>query len=143
MKISDILRSKGSAVITVHPDAPIEEALRTLVEHDIGALVVADGTIQGIFTERDVLRAAATDVHRLANAQVRDLMTADVVTATPDHDIQHVMDVMTSRRIRHLPVLAGDVVCGMISMRDVINALRQSAQTENQQLHAYITGTPL
>lgn len=143
MKISDILRSKGSAVITVHPDAPIEDALRTLVEHDIGALVVADGAIQGIFTERDVLRAAATDVRRLANAHVRDLMTADVVTATPEHDIQHVMDVMTSRRIRHLPVVAGDVVCGMISMRDVINALRQSAQTENQQLHAYITGTPL
>ena len=143
MKISDILRSKGSAVITVPPDAPIEDALRTLVEHDIGALVVADGAIQGIFTERDVLRAAAIDVRRLANARVRDLMTADVVTATPDHDIQHVMDVMTSRRIRHLPVVAGDVVCGMISMRDVINALRQSAQTENQQLHAYITGTPL
>ena len=61
MRISDILRSKGSSVITVHPDAPVEQALRTLVENDIGAVVVVDDAIRGIFTERDVLRAAASD----------------------------------------------------------------------------------
>ncbi|HEY0305288.1 MAG TPA: CBS domain-containing protein [Longimicrobiales bacterium] len=143
MKISDILRSKGSACVTVHPDIPVTEALRTLVEHDIGAVVVVDDTIKGIFTERDVLRAAASDIQRLAHARVRDLMTVDVVTATPDHDIQHVMNVMTEHRIRHLPVVAGGEVRGMISIRDVVNALRQTAENENQQLHAYITGTPL
>ena len=143
MKISDILRSKGSACVTVHPDIQVTEALRTLVEHDIGAVVVVDDTIKGIFTERDVLRAAAADIQRLANARVRDLMTVDVVTATPDHDIQHVMNVMTEHRIRHLPVVAGGEVRGMISIRDVVNALRQTAENENQQLHAYITGTPL
>jgi CBS domain-containing protein len=143
MKISDILRTKGSAVVTVIPDRPIQDALRTLVDHGIGALVVFDGRLQGIVTERDVLRFAATDLERLGSALVRDLMTVDVITTTPEADIHHVMDIMTERRIRHLPVLANGSLCGIISIGDVVNALRQSVEAENQHLHAYITGTPL
>jgi CBS domain-containing protein len=143
MKISDILRTKGSAVVTVIPDRPIQDALRTLVDHGIGALVVFDGRLQGIITERDVLRFAATDLQGLGSAQVRDLMTVDVITTTPEADIHHVMDIMTERRIRHLPVLANGSLCGIISIGDVVNALRQSVEAENQHLHAYITGTPL
>jgi CBS domain-containing protein len=143
MKISEILRSKGHHVVMVEPDRPIEEALRILVDHDIGALLVFDDRVRGIITERDVLRAAATDVRRLETARVSDLMTKDVITVTPDADIMHIMDVMTERRIRHLPVVAEGAVVAMISIRDVVNALRQTAESENRQLHAYITGTPL
>lgn len=143
MKVSDILRSKGSAVVTVQPDRPIQEALRMLVEHNIGAMVVFDDGLQGIISERDVLRSAAADLKRLESAHVRDLMTSDVITATPDTDIQHVMDIMTERGIRHLPVLNEGLLCGMISIRDVVNAVRQNVETENQHLHAYISGTPL
>lgn len=143
MKISDILRSKGAQVITVHPDRPVQEALRMLVDHNIGALLVVDERVRGIISERDVLRHAATDIVRLQSARVSDLMTANVITATPQTEINDVMNVMVQRGIRHLPVLAGDEICGMISMRDVINALRQDAETEKQQLHAYITGTSL
>lgn len=143
MKVSDILRSKGPAVVTVHPDRPIQEALRMLVEHNIGAMVVFEGGLQGIISERDVLRFAATDLKRLESAHVRDLMTRDVITATPETDIQHVMDIMTERGIRHLPVLNEGSLCGMISIRDVVNAVRQNVENENQHLHAYISGTPL
>ncbi|HET9440928.1 MAG TPA: CBS domain-containing protein [Longimicrobiales bacterium] len=143
MKVSDILRTKGSAVVTVEPDRPIQDALRMLVEHNIGAMVVFEGGLQGIISERDVLRFAATDLKRLESAHVRDLMTRDVITATPETDIQHVMDIMTERGIRHLPVLNEGSLCGMISIRDVVNAVRQNVENENQHLHAYISGTPL
>jgi CBS domain-containing protein len=143
MQIADILRAKGSAVITVAPDVPIQEAMRSLVEHGIGALVVVEDGLQGIVTERDLLRAAAADVQRLTTARVRDLMTARVITATPDSDIEQVMDIMSERRIRHLPIVDGGGVCGIISIGDVVNALRQHVETENRHLHAYIAGTPL
>lgn len=143
MKISDILRAKGSTVITVAPEAPVQEAVRTLVAHNIGALVVVDRGIRGILTERDMLRVAAEDSRRLAEARVRDLMTTAVITATPDAGIREVMDTMTERHIRHLPILDGADLCGIISIGDVVNALRQSVETENRYLHAYIAGTPL
>ena len=143
MKTADILRAKGSDVITIGPDRPIQEAMRLLVDHNIGALVVFDGQLHGIITERDLLRTAASDIQRLASARVRDLMTTAVITTTADSDIGHVMDVMSERRIRHLPVMSGTSVCGMISIGDVVNALRQHAETENSQLHAYIAGSPM
>jgi CBS domain-containing protein len=143
MKVSDILRTKGSEVVTVRPDQPIQDAIRMLVDNDIGAMVVFDGELNGIISERDVLRFAATDIQRLVTARVRDLMTAHVITTTPEADIQNVMDVMTEHRIRHLPVVREGSICGIISIRDVVNALRQNVQAENAHLHAYISGTPL
>jgi CBS domain-containing protein len=143
MIIAEILRSKGSAVVTVPPSWSIPDAMRLLVEHGIGALVVIEERIEGILTERDLLRSAAASPDGLARARVEDLMTREVITTTPDADIRQVMDVMTERRIRHLPVVADGLVCGMISIGDVVNALRQHVETENRQLHAYITGTPL
>lgn len=143
MKIRDLLRVKGPAVITIAPDVPIQQAMRTLVENQIGALVVADGKLRGIVTERDLLRWGAEDVHRLATSRVRDLMTVEVITATPDAEIEEVMDIMTERRIRHLPIMEDGVLSGIISIGDVVNALRQSVEVENRYLHAYIEGTPL
>ena len=144
MTIRDILRGKGAAVFTTSPDAPVGEAMRTMVQHDIGALVVTEeGAVRGIITERDLLRAGAVDVGRLSAGRVRDLMTADVVMAAPTAEIREVMDTLTERRIRHLPVVENGALCGMISIGDVVNALRQSTEEENVYLHAYISGTPL
>ncbi|MEX2584046.1 MAG: CBS domain-containing protein [Gemmatimonadota bacterium] len=143
MKIADILRTKGSAVVTISPEQPIQVAMRVLVEHNIGALVVVDGRLRGIITERDMLRTAAADVRRLESARVEDLMTVEVITTSPAADINHVMDVMTERRIRHLPVVDAGGVCGIISIGDVVNAMRQHVEAENRHLHAYITGIPL
>ena len=143
MTIQEILRSKGPNVITVAPDVAVQEAMATLARHNIGALVVYDGKIRGIITERDLLRAGADDVGRLAGARVRELMTTDVVTATPRADIRGVMDVMTERRIRHLPIVEDGALHGIISIGDVVNALRSSVEAENRYLQAYITGAPL
>lgn len=143
MKIRDILSTKGPGVITIAPDASIQEAMQVLVRHNIGALVVFDGRIQGIITERDLLRCGARDVQELARSRVRDEMTREVITASPDADIVGVMDTMTEHRLRHLPVLEDGNLCGMISIGDVVNALRHSVEAENQYLHAYIEGRPL
>jgi CBS domain-containing protein len=144
MKIREILQAKGTDVVTIAPDAPVPEAMRVLVQHNIGALVVMDGdTIAGIISERDMLRTGAADLNRLATAQVHELMTKVVFTAGIDADIRDVMDTMTERRIRHLPIVHDGKLHGMISVGDVINKLRERSETEIQQLHAYISGTPL
>ena len=143
MRIRDVLRAKGPNVITIAPETSIQEATRVLVRHNIGALVVSDGKLRGILTERDLLHHASEDIPRLAGCRVRDLMTTDVITATPDAEIREVMDIMTEHRIRHLPVLENGTLAGIISIGDVVNALRQSVEAENRFLHAYIQGTPL
>lgn len=143
MKIRDVLAAKGSTVVTVSPATSVVDAMTELVRHDIGAVVVVDGTIRGILSERDLLRAAAADVGRLGTARVQDLMTRDVITAAPDAEIHAVMDIMTARRFRHLPVVDPDgTLCGIITIGDVVNALRQNVEAENRQLHAYIHGVP-
>jgi CBS domain-containing protein len=143
MKIRDILAGKDSTgVVSIAPDASVAAAIAMLVRHDIGAVVVASGdAISGILSERDVLRAAAEDAQRLGTASVRDLMTSNVVTASPEADIQEVMHIMTERRFRHLPVVEHGRLCGMVSIGDVVNALRRSVEDENRHLHAYIHGT--
>jgi CBS domain-containing protein len=144
MKVQEILQAKGRAVITIGPQADIAEAIRTLVEHNIGALVVVfEGQVRGIITERDLLRAAAEDLAHLRDARVADLMTRSVITGTSEADIDAVMHVMSERRIRHLPIVDDGRLTGMISIGDIINALRVHSESENRYLHAYITGVPL
>jgi CBS domain-containing protein len=144
MKIRDILHTKGSSVITVTQDAGITAAVELLVQHDIGALVVIEGAeIAGIITERDMLRAINEGAAEFGELHVRDIMTRDVITGTPEAAVDDVMHVMTEQRIRHLPVVEGGALLGLISIGDVVNAMRREAQAENQQLHAYITGMPL
>ena len=144
MTAREILRSKGVGVTTIAPGATVREAMRLLVEHNIGAVVVVSGdTISGILTERDLLRAGAEDLRQLEDGKVADLMTREVITASESMDLAEVMNIMTKRRIRHLPITRDDRLCGIISIGDVVNALRQSTEAENRYLHAYIAGTPL
>jgi CBS domain-containing protein len=143
MTIQEILRSKGVDVITITPDASVHDAMRVLVRHNIGALIVFDGSIRGILTERDILRAGAENPQRLADIRVQDLMTREVITAPETVELHEVMDTMTERRIRHLPITRGGELRGMISIGDVVNALRRTTEAENRQLHSYIAGTPM
>jgi CBS domain-containing protein len=143
MTIRDILKMKGHAVVTVTPTSSVKQAMAELVRHGIGAVVVYDDGIQGILTERDVLRAAAGDLFRLDSALVQDLMTRTVISASSEADIGEVMNLMTERRFRHLPVVDDGQLTGIISIGDVVNAMRQSVEAENRYLHAYIQGVPL
>jgi CBS domain-containing protein len=140
MKIRDIIARKGPAVVTVPPSTSVQQAMTELVRHNIGAVIVYDGAIRGILSERDLLRAAAQDVRRLETARVDELMTRDVITASPEAEIRQVMQLMSERRFRHLPIVENGQLAGIISIGDVVNAMRETAENENRFLHAYIHG---
>lgn len=142
MRIRDILRRKGGDVVTIGPDRSVLEAVRLLVERNIGSLVVvADDVVRGIITERDVLRLTARRPDDFGDLSVEDVMTRDILTGEPGDEIRHVMRVMTENRVRHLPIVGSDGLRGLISIGDVVLELQQVAEKENDHLKRYIEGT--
>ncbi len=127
MKISDILATKGSQVITIAPDHTLRQAVSLLEEHNIGGLVVVDahGKVQGIITERDIIRYAASDNPDFS-VHVRAIMTRRVITGMPQDDIHSVAHTMTERRFRHLPVIQDDRLVGIVTIGDVVKAQRNN-----------------
>lgn len=141
MKVHEVLDRKGRDVVTVRPQMTVALAVRLLVQHDIGSVVVTEGEeILGILTERDILRLANRDPRALALLPVAEVMTRDLVVGNLDDDLTHVMEVMTTRRVRHLPVVRAGGLQGLISIGDVVNALRRSAEHENGFLRDYVQG---
>ncbi len=141
MKIDEILRTKGRAVVTITPRHTVLEAAGVLVDRNIGSLVVMEGRRPvGILTERDVLRLAAREPESLSTTRVGDAMTRDMITARPGDRLHQMMDVMTRERIRHLPVVDRGELAGIISIGDLVNACRVSAEAENSHLRQYIQG---
>jgi len=141
MTIREILRSKGDNVVTIHRSRTVLDAMRLLMHHRIGALVVAEGRdVMGIITERDVLRLGAEDPAALIDTPVKDVMTTELVVGVPDDSIDYVMEILTRNRIRHLPIMDGDALVGIVSIGDVVNACRTSVEAENRYLRAYIEG---
>ncbi len=123
MKISTVLATKGAAVFTVRADATLSRAVTLLVEHNIGALVVMNeqAKLTGIISERDVVRALARGENALVQ-RVGDVMTAAVIVASPQDDLRSVMNTMTQKRIRHLPVLEQGQLVGIVSIGDMVKA---------------------
>lgn len=141
MKIHEILQRKGRDVVTVRPGQSVLEAMRTLVEHNIGSVVVTEADeIVGILTERDVLRLGSRDPSLLASTGVGAAMTADLVIGVGDDDIHYVMNVMTESRIRHLPIVEEGTLVGIVSIGDLVNACRREAEVENRYMRDYIQG---
>lgn len=141
MRISDVLRSKGSTVVTIEPDRTILDVVRTLVAHNIGATVVMEGGRPvGIVSERDILRLTAKAPEGLVTTSVRSLMTRELVTSTPEDDLDHVMNLMTNHRVRHLPILEDGRLVGIVSIGDVVNRLRSESEETNRHLMSYIAG---
>lgn len=141
MKIEEILRNKGRDVVTITRSHSVLDAVRVLVERDIGALVVMNGhVLLGILSERDILRLIVQAPAELGSIRVGDVMTREVITASPQDKLRAMMDVMTENKIRHLPVMDGDRLDGIISIGDLVNACRVSAEAENSQLRQYIQG---
>lgn len=139
MLVDQILDSKGRAVATVAPDATVADAVAALAEHNVGALVVSsDGrTVEGIVSERDIVRGLASGPDVLGRV-VRELMATDVSTCHGRSDVEEVMGAMTAGRFRHLPVVAGDELIGIISIGDVVKARIDELATETEQLVGYI-----
>ena len=141
MTLDTILRAKGHDVVTVTGTQSVLDAVHVLVERNIGGLVVVEGSRPvGILTERDVLRLTASSPGELGRILVQDAMTRELITASPGDDLRGTMDVMTENRIRHLPVLDGDALVGIVSIGDLVNACRLSVESENTHLRAYIQG---
>jgi CBS domain-containing protein len=141
MKIRDLLNEKGYEVVTVPPSFPVQDAMRLLVEHNIGSVVVAqEKVVEGILTERDILRLAAADSTAMVSMKVEDVMTKEVVVALLDDSVDYVMEIMTKNRIRHLPVVDQGWMQGILSIGDVVNALRKKVEVENNYMRDYIRG---
>jgi len=141
MKIKEILRTKGHEVVTITESQSVLDAVQVLVDRNIGGLVVMEGKRPvGILTERDILRLTARNPDGFGSITVASVMTRDLITATPQDDLASVMDTMTENKIRHLPVILDDQLAGIISIGDLVNACRVSAEAENSQLRQYIQG---
>ena len=141
MRISDILRTKGAAVVTVAPTETVRDLVARLAENNVGALVVStDGVqIEGIVSERDVTRGLAGGAE-LLDAQVSTIMTSDVRTCEQEESIEDLMRLMTDRHIRHVPVLAEDgTLAGIVSIGDVVKNRIGQLEFEKEQLEGYIT----
>jgi CBS domain-containing protein len=140
MRISDVLRNKGSMVATIRPSATVRHLLAELAEHNVGALVVvgAEG-IAGIVSERDVVRRLHECGMDLLDRPVSEIMTVDVVTCTPEDSVDALTVLMTERRIRHVPVLTEGRLCGIASIGDVVKSRINQLEENQQQLHDYIT----
>jgi len=142
MRITDVLRGKGTQVVTVPPDTKVRRLLDVLAEHRIGAVVVsADGTsVGGIVSERDIVRAFAKRGAAVMSEPVTEIYTADVHTITPDISLDEVMRMMTERRIRHAPVVVDGTLRGIVSIGDVVKNRIDELETERAHLTDYITG---
>ena len=139
MKIESILATKSSNVITVGPDQSLREVVDLLAEHNIGVLIVVDepGRPIGIISERDIIREAARTEAAL-DQTVSRVMTEDLITASPEDDLETVLQTMTARRFRHLPIMDQDRLIGVISIGDVVKAQLDKYQGEVDTLQAQV-----
>lgn len=141
MKLRDILQIKGPQVYSIGPDQSVLDAVAVLMQHRVGALLVRDdrGGVVGVLSERDVLRECLHHSAELDRIPVRDAMTANVIVCVPEDGIDYAMGVMTKNRIRHLPVMEGSRLAGLISIGDLVKASLDEAQYENRYLRDYIS----
>lgn len=145
MTLREILQSKGGQVYKIEPDASLDEAVRLLVKYNIGSLVVCDSMADaerppmiGIVTERDILRIYAAHRGSLEEIAVSEVMSFPVTTCAPDETVSHAMNMLTLRRMRHLPIEKDGDLCGMISIGDLVKAHGEELSKENHFLKSYI-----
>ena len=140
MFVSDILAQKGGLVFTVTPGTLVAQLSQQLSARRIGSMLVLDveGSVAGIVSERDLVRALASHGAKAMELEARQVMTRDVVTCDPDDSIDQVMQTMTSGRFRHLPVVRHGELLGLVSIGDVVKARLEEARHETEALKAYI-----
>ncbi len=138
--VRNLLDRKGSAIYSVEPDDPVLEAIELMAEHHVGALLVMRGAeLLGIVSERDYARKVILMDRSAAETPVWQIMTAPVITVTPDHSVTQCMQIVTDRRVRHLPVVSGDRVVGVVSIGDLVKTVIEEQQQQIEQLERYIT----
>jgi CBS domain-containing protein len=144
MKVSDILRVKGSTLFTITPEQPLAEAATTMAERDIGSLVVMDhGDVVGMLTFREVIQGTVRNGGSFGTLVVRTVMDDHPLTCTPDTEIDEVRRMMLSRHARYMPVMTQKTLMGVISFYDVAKAVVDGQDFENRMLKAYIRDWPV
>jgi CBS domain-containing protein len=143
MTIAAILRSKGHEITSVPPTAKLTEVAVTLAEHKIGAVLVRDSAKQllGIVSERDIVRVFAREGAACQDMTAAQIMTRLLHTVTPSTTVDEALSLMTASRVRHLPVLVGNDLVGMISIGDVVKARLEQQAQEVDSLTAYVSGS--
>jgi CBS domain-containing protein len=141
MRITDVLRRKGDLVVTIAPDEKVRVLLDLLATHKVGALVVSSGggAVEGIVSERDIVRRLHSDGDSVLDVPVRSIMTTELFTAEPEASLEDLMVMMTERRVRHIPVIVEERLVGIVSIGDVVKHRIEELQSERDHLTAYIT----
>ncbi len=139
--VSNLLDSKGHDVLTVRPDQPVSEAIEKMEELSAGTSVVVEGgEVVGIISERDVFRKVILKGQSIDDVKVQDIMSTDLTTITPETSLDDCMQLMTNKRIRHLPVLRDKALCGIVSIGDVVKYLVVEKDFKIRNLETYISG---
>lgn len=136
-----LLQQKGTSVVTSDPESTVYSCIRTMVDHNVGSIVLTDdGTVVGIFTERDYLRRIILEDRTSKTTRVREVMTSDVISASPDTTVEECLSLMTEARCRHLPVIVDTRLAGIVSIGDCVNHLLRAARAQVDSLQNYVTG---
>ena len=142
MVVSEIIDTKGGLVLSVDQNDSVFDAISLMAEVNVGAVLVKQRDhISGIFTERDYLQKIALDSRSSKDTPVSEVMSSPVITATPNDSIQKCMETMTSCRCRHLPVVDGEELLGIVSIGDLVKKMLEEKETEVEQLSQYIAGS--
>ena len=141
--IREILHGKSAATWTIAPESTVFEAIQLMAEKNIGALlVVKDNQLAGIISERDYTRKVALLGRASKDTRVSEILSGHVVHVTPDHTVDQCLHLMTDHRVRHLPVLEGGKILGVVSIGDLVNWVISAQSSTIHQLETYITGYP-
>jgi len=141
MRLSDVLDSKGWETVVTNENVTATEAVKLMCDKHVGAVVITDakGQVSGILTERDILRRYAEHGNKLGELKVSKIMTHKVETAAPDASVDEVLNTMTNKRFRHIPVVRGGKLVGIVSIGDMVKAMLQEKMQEADSLREYIT----
>ncbi|MBN2160177.1 MAG: CBS domain-containing protein [Spirochaetes bacterium] len=140
--VNDILKKKGTEVFKIKAGSSLMEAVKIMRTNKIGAILVTGRgeSIEGILTERDVMRAVDEYNGAVADVKVDDIMTKNIIVAVPDDDVQYLMGIMTKNRIRHIPVVSKEGIAGFVSIGDLVKSKLEDMEFENRLLSEYIKG---
>jgi CBS domain-containing protein len=139
--VKELLREKGSQVWTIAPQATVYKALELMAAKNVGSLVVVeDGDVMGVFTERDYARKVILQGRSSKTTTVAELMTTDVLYVSPDDTIENCMALMTDKRLRHLPVMENGKLDGVVSIGDIVKVVISEREFTIRELERYITG---
>ena len=139
--VLNLLESKGRDVLTVSPDTSVHDAVEKMEEISAGTAVVMDGdNLVGILSERDVFRKAVLEEKKISKVSVKDIMSTELTTVTPETSLDDCMELITQNRIRHLPVVSDGTLCGIVSIGDIVKYLVHEKDFKIKNLETYISG---